>query len=44
MGELYFEILVHRHNQKGGTLSNNSFDFVVVYVRVENFNLLLLVQ
>jgi hypothetical protein len=44
MGEMHFKILDQRHNQKVGTLSNNNFDFVVVYVCVENFNLLLLVQ
>jgi len=46
MGELHFKILDQRHNQKIGTIINNNFDFIVVYVRVcvENFNLLLLVQ
>jgi hypothetical protein len=44
MGELRFKILDQRHNQKVGALSNNNFDFVVIYVCVENFNLLLLVQ
>jgi len=44
MGEQHFKILDQRHNQKVGTLSNNNFDFVVLYVCVENFNSLLLVQ
>jgi len=43
-GDLLFKILDQRHNQKVDTLSHNNFDFVVMCVCVENFNLLLLVQ